>query len=178
MTTNKRKIFVLVGMPASGKSTWVKHTFDRAESDFHLENFAVISSDDIIESKAAKEGKTYNEVFSKYSAFANKKIYEDAEKWFNYDMEWFQGVIWDQTNLGKKKRASILKMVPDDWEKICVVLKKPEDKVWKVRLASRQGKIIPEDVLIKMEKSYEEPTEEEGFDRVIEFSGEQETWSG
>lgn len=46
--------FVMVGLPGSGKSTWITENLD--------DSFCHISSDKLIESKALEEGKDYGEV--------------------------------------------------------------------------------------------------------------------
>jgi len=51
----KRKIFVLVGPPSVGKSTWISNTFEKKPY--------VISRDDIVESVAAGLGWTYDDLF-------------------------------------------------------------------------------------------------------------------
>lgn len=52
----KRKIYVLVGPPAVGKSTWIKNTFDNAQP-------YVISRDDIVNQVADSFGWTYDDLF-------------------------------------------------------------------------------------------------------------------
>ena len=49
-------VYMLVGVPASGKSTWV--------SNQKFEDVIIASSDAYIDTVAAKSGKTYNEVRS------------------------------------------------------------------------------------------------------------------
>jgi hypothetical protein len=54
-TSDKRKIFVLIGPPSVGKSTWISKTFEKKPY--------VISRDDIVESVAASLGLTYDDLF-------------------------------------------------------------------------------------------------------------------
>jgi len=51
-----KKIFVLVGPPSIGKSTWIKNTFEEAPY--------IINRDDIAESVASEYGWTYDDMFS------------------------------------------------------------------------------------------------------------------
>jgi hypothetical protein len=53
---NKRKIYVLVGPPSVGKSTWIKNTFSDIKP-------YVISRDDIVEQIADNLGWTYDDLF-------------------------------------------------------------------------------------------------------------------
>ena len=52
---NKRKIFVLIGPPSIGKSTWVKN---------NVEDPYIISRDDIVEEVSARHGFVYDEMFT------------------------------------------------------------------------------------------------------------------
>jgi predicted kinase len=88
-----------------------------------------------------------------------------------------KNVIWDQTNLSKKKRASILSKFPKEYEKVCIVLKHPDSasefSEWDKRLAHRAehtGKYIPIHVINSMHSSYEKPSYEEGFDKIVHYN--------
>jgi predicted kinase len=150
----------LVGLPGSGKSTWTSK-FLAKES----EPYTVISSDDVIEEFAKKEGKTYTEVFKDYIGQATmivKERFRDAVK--NRD-----NIIWDQTNMNIKKRKSILQQLPPEYEKTAVIFTVDEPEL-KRRLQTRQeltGKHIPEFVLKDMARSYQAPTKAEGFDYIL-----------
>ena len=54
---NKKKIFVLVGPPAVGKSTWIKNTFQKDDP-------YIINRDAIVEEVASQMGMTYDDMFS------------------------------------------------------------------------------------------------------------------
>lgn len=53
--TNQKKIFVLVGPPSVGKSTWIANTFN--------ERPYIINRDDIVENVASSYGWTYDDMF-------------------------------------------------------------------------------------------------------------------
>src|SRR5216684_2181211 len=96
---------MLIGLPASGKSTWI------ANSGY--ENYVLISSDNIIEQEAIKLSKTYTEIF--------KDTIKDAEIIAKYQfkeaIEEKYNIIWDQTNLSVKKRKGILQQLPAEYFK-------------------------------------------------------------
>jgi len=146
--------YMLIGVPASGKSTW------RAQ---HAGNAEIISTDDIIEHRAKSLGLTYNDVFKDSIKEATELANRHAYKAFRMNKD----VIWDQTNLTPKSRKPKLAYVPDDWKKIAVVFATPSQEEWQRRLASRPGKSIPWNVLWGMSRSLAEPTPEEGFHEVI-----------
>ena len=57
MLEGKKKIFVLVGPPAVGKSTWIKNTFQKDDP-------YIINRDSIVEEVASQMGMTYDDMFS------------------------------------------------------------------------------------------------------------------
>jgi predicted kinase len=153
------KFYMLIGVPASGKSTWRKANAGHAE---------IISTDDIIEHRAASQGLTYNDVFKDSIKEATELVNRHAYKAFRMNKD----VIWDQTNLTAKSRKPKLAYVPDNWEKIAVVFLTPEDAEWRRRLASRPGKSIPQHILMGMASTMQFPDPEEGFDKIEVIGGE------
>ena len=53
------KLYMLIGVPGSGKSTWINN------QDWS-KDCALISTDKLIEIEATRLGKTYNDVFKNY----------------------------------------------------------------------------------------------------------------
>ena len=147
-------LYMLVGVPASGKTTWTKNNRGSA---------LVASSDDYIEQQAEKLGSTYSDVFDKFIKAANTHAIETARKAFSNKVD----LIWDQTNLTKTGRRNKLKMVPKDYKKVAVFFPVPHTDVLKKRLVSRPGKNIPDYVMSSMIKTIEKPSKEEGFDEII-----------
>ena len=148
------KVYMLIGVPASGKSTWL------ANQEW-AKDIPVVSSDRFIDEYAAKEGKTYNDVFADYVKIATRLMDNQVEicKANNTD------IIWDQTNISAKSRKSKLAKL-EGYEKIAVVFKTPEPAELSKRLASRPGKNIPANVIDSMIDNFEMPTEEEGFNEI------------
>lgn len=160
MNTNSPKLYVLIGLPGSGKSTWTTK-FLRDNNDI---NFTVVSSDAIIERYATERGKTYSEVFSDVSGFAMKEMSASADDAFNNN----RNIIWDQTNMSVKKRKCILQRAKG-YVKIAVDFD-VSDKELQRRLDERAkttGKVIPKNIVDSMAKNYDEPTKAEGFDQII-----------
>ena len=148
------KCYQLIGVPASGKSTWVSN------QDWAKE-CAYVSTDNYVEAYAKHVGKTYSEVFSlvmtdAVAAMVESVILASSMK---------QDIIWDQTSTTIKSRARKFNMLPD-YEHIAIVFKTPEHKELYRRLLSRPGKDIPDHVIASMIASWEDPTEEEGFSQI------------
>lgn len=151
------RVTFLVGLPASGKSTW--REMSRAGA-------FVASSDDFIESMAKEAGKTYNETF--------REAIDPATKHFNsmvsHAVAQNKHLIVDRTNLTVESRRKVLVRIPYDWEKTAIVFKCRDFEVWRDRLMNRPGKTIPAPVIVDMMlNKYERPTVLEGFDSIVEY---------
>lgn len=151
---------MLVGVPGSGKSTWLKEQgfWDRT-------NLMILSTDNFIETVAAGEGKTYSEVFKDAIKLAEKHLDECLQIAIENDMD----IVWDQTNLTRKTREIKLRRVPARYRKVAKVFLVPPQEEWHARLNSpeRAGKNISDVILRSMAANFEQPTVDEGFDEVI-----------
>jgi predicted kinase len=148
------KCYQLIGVPASGKSTWIK------DQTWAL-GLTVISTDAFVEDYARECGSTYSEVFDDYMPQAVELMANQVV----FAREHGHTVIWDQTSTTVKSRARKFRMLPD-YEHIAVVFPTPAIDVLKERLASRAGKEVPWEVVQGMIDNWEEPTEEEGFKEI------------
>ena len=145
------RVYVLVGVPGSGKSTWIKN------QDWAL-GLTVISTDAFVEDYARAQGKTYNEVFQDHMPTAVDLMTEQVV----FAREHGHTIIWDQTSTTIKSRKKKFNMLPD-YEHIAVVFRTPESTELARRLASRVGKSIPDHVMRSMINGWLEPSLEEGY---------------
>jgi len=152
------KCYQLIGVPASGKSTWIKN------QDWAL-GLTVVSTDMWVEIYTKEQGKTYSEVFTDYMPTA----VELMAKQVVFAREHGHTIIWDQTSTTVKSRERKFRMLPD-YEHIAVVFRTPDRSELDVRLSGRPGKHIPKNVIDSMIECWEEPTLEEGF-KEIWFAG-------
>lgn len=157
---DRPKIYVLIGPPLSGKTSWTKRILTKDPS------FVVISTDDIIEERGALEGLNYTQAWPKFSGMAAGI----AKANFAQAIKNNANIIYDQTNMGSKKRKSILVNVPDTYEKIAVVFDVDTKELFRRNIERNKltGKHIPEAVILNMLKSFT-PVDKnnEGFDKVI-----------
>lgn len=152
-------IHMLIGLPAVGKSTYVKETE-------HLRNAKLISSDAYIEEQAAYRQKTYNELFEDLiknaSAKAKYEYYVGLEE--NVDM------VIDRTNMSRKSRQWWIDLAKKEKGNrlIAYVFWVPGNaiKEHETRLAARPGKDISKNVIERMKKSYQAPQFDEGFHEI------------
>ena len=155
------KCTLLVGVPGSGKSTWLN------EQKF-LDNTWIISTDNTIEAIASMCGMTYDQCFSDLIKFADKVMWADLKQ----AAENGERIYIDRTNLSAKSRAKFIqKLKLHGYEIECVVFPFPGSadlprEEWFQRLMNRPGKTIPPQVLDSMVYNYEMPLESEGFSKI------------
>lgn len=153
-------LYMMIGVPASGKSTWLKKTIKNPS------RCDILSTDYYIDQYAEAVDRTYNEVFSEFISQATREMEKDLKFAVDNDLD----IYWDQTNLNRKTRANKLRKIPSHYKKVAVVFPIPEVNEWVRRLESRPGKTIPSDVLVNMINTFAEPTLDEGFDEILEVN--------
>lgn len=151
-------LFMLIGNPGSGKSTFVKTNQYSEPYD------VVLSTDAWLETFAKMNDLTYNEAFEMY--------YKDAEKALKSDLAYAlrskKNIIYDQTNLTKKSRAKKLKSIPKDYKKIAVFFDTSTDIIISENQKRiEHGRSIPIGTLTNMIQSLEFPCKDEGFDDIV-----------
>ena len=152
--SNVPTVYVLIGLPAAGKSTWV------TQQDW-ASTCAYISTDHYVDRFAARMGQTYNQVFRTVMPRAIRLMMRAVRR----AQAQGQDIIWDQTNLTRASRARKFRLLPD-YQHVAVVFARPNTEEHARRLAARPGKQIPDTVLADMIQSYEAPEESEGFEEI------------
>lgn len=149
----KKEIVYLVGLPCSGKSTYINE---------HFKDHAIISNDIIVEEYAEKNGVDYSDAWKSLS-FPSVKA--ECQKRFYQAVQEGRSIIIDNTNMTAYSRQ--LYNAPG-YEKNAVVFE--IDDVERKRRAEKRyketGKLIPEDAIKRMKASYQPPTAAEGFKNI------------
>ena len=148
------KCYQLVGVPGSGKSTWVSN------QDW-VKDIPIVSTDHFVESYAKEQGKTYSEVFNEYMPTAVRLMANQALICQANGLD----VIWDQTSTTIASRKKKFNTLPG-YDHIAIVFATPDRDELDVRLSGRPGKHVPKNVIDSMIAGWEEPTEEEGFKEI------------
>lgn len=148
------KCYQLIGVPGSGKSTWV----DKQAWAFSC---ARVSTDKWVEFYAKEVGRTYSEVFTDFMPTAVELMAKEVV----VAREMGRDIIWDQTSTTVKSRTRKFNMLPD-YDHIAVVFETPAFAELRNRLANRPGKTIPWTVVSAMIENFEMPSEEEGFKEI------------
>lgn len=147
-----KKYIMLIGLPASGKSTYLNEIL------VEYPDAAVISRDHFVEEKARELNLTYDQVFKEHAEEIDEKFkkYVQQVRELQPDI-----VVNDKTNLTNKGRDKEVQHFKDSgYEVTYIFFEKPERDVdhyvWKQRLSSRKGKFIPDSVIEDMLKRYED----------------------
>ena len=152
----EKEAIVLVGLPCSGKSTYIKQLETRP-----LKSHSVISRDDILMSF---QGKTYNE---KWKNADQKEVDRVLQDWKKRCIDSGDNLIFDMTHMSRKSRRKSLHGLPNNYKKKAVVfLPTLETIVDRNEKRSKEnGKTIPEDVYESMIKAFYPPMYDE-FDEI------------
>lgn len=148
------RCYQLVGVPGSGKSTWIK-------SQEWVQDCVIVSTDSYVERFARRMGKTYSEVFD--------TVMPRAIRLMMRRVRWAQDrnkdIVWDQTSTTVSSRARKFSALRD-YEHVAVVLRTPAWAELKRRLDSRASKRVPRRVVKSMIHAFDWPTEDEGFEEI------------
>lgn len=162
---NRNSVTILVGLPASGKSTARANAVATGPAEHSYQ----YSTDDKVDELAAQLGTTYDQVWESYI----KEVTKQCDDEVKVAIEAGRNVLWDQTNMSRKKRQKILRLFDNNYRKECICILPPmndeQEAELQRRLESRPGKKIPDFVMRNMRSSFQLPSVNEGFNRVLYF---------
>lgn len=158
--TRTPEVVFLIGLPGSGKSSYIKKQFD---NERHFRKYAVCSTDYYIETMAAIKGKKYHEIFEEFYPEAEKNFFEHIDVAVKNNVS----IFIDRTNVSASDRKMVLDKIPSHYIKRAVVFHLPQDELKKRLLhrAETTGKVITDEVLERIIAKYEHPTYQE-FDKM------------
>ena len=149
-------VMMLIGPTLSGKSTYIRNNYPNTE---------VISRDEIV--MEVFGSRDYNLAFKEVDQKEVDRVLATRLKEAN-DLK--TSVIIDMTNMVVKRRMATLRNFDKDVSRIAVVFPILSDEEYTKRNIDRnakENKWIPPFVIKSMIDSYQEPTLEEGYDRII-----------
>lgn len=147
---------MLIGPTLSGKSTYIRNNYTNTE---------VISRDEIV--MEVFGSRDYNLAFKEVDQKEVDRVLSTRLKDAN-DLK--TNVIIDMTNMTVKRRMATLRNFDKDFSRIAVVFPILSDEEYTKRNIDRnakENKWIPPFVIKSMVDSYQEPTLEEGYNRII-----------
>lgn len=160
MVTYPRRLFLLIGPPACGKSTWRARYLASA-----TDSTTVVSSDDVLERFAAENGWTYDEAWHRVDS---KLVTRTVNEEFDAAVKRGDDIIVDRTNMTAKIRRSFMSRVPKQTRRIAVMFPIERDELDR-RLAARHaetGKYVPKSAVDEMYRIYVAPDPND-FDEII-----------
>ena len=156
----KPVMFMMVGIPASGK-TLIAHNYIFVDDGEETIKPVVISSDDLRkelfgdENVQNKNDELFNELHKRIKNYLNNGV----------------SVIYDATNINKKKRIAFLKELKNiDCYKVCICVMTPYDLCLKNN--KERERSIPEEVIKRMYLNWCPPIVSEGFDYTVTIINE------
>ena len=156
-TNNKPILFIMVGLPGSGKSNLAERLRIEEGDDLYVAP-VIHSSDNLREELFGDANEQGN----------NQELFTELHKRIKRDLLNGIDVIYDATNIDKKKRVSFLqelKKIP--CYRVCVAVMTPyyQCVMWN-RTRDRR---VPDKVIRKMYKKWAPPEYREGFDDIQFF---------
>ena len=154
------KFVMLVGIPGSGKSTWAKERMK-----YRQKTFIYLSSDEIRNTIAKDTGETNR---GKLNALTFKTMNETTVMCLEKGIS----IIYDATNLNQKDRKHILKKVlplkkEKELELNCFVFNTPFEVCYERN--KRRENPVPNEYLKRYRDKFVHPTQDEGFDLIIDL---------
>lgn len=149
--TFMKKLYYLIGYPASGKTTLAKKLKETGNYDY-------VSTDDAFDA-LYKQGLKYSEILAKRHILMVSMIISKGQNCPN--------IILDTYTPHRKERAKILALVPSTYEKIAVIMDTDKDEC--IRRFNKRAKLKKDNVPVFAHETIEDPIPNE-FDQIIKSS--------
>ena len=142
-------VYVMVGIPASGKST--------AAAMIAKKTCAYLIESDKIRFSNFPE--------PQYSASENFQVFNLAFDEIHRAIRYDRNVVFDATNIKKSQREKIVSEFPESYEKRCLFMN--TGIVTCLLRNELRERRVPDSVIERMHDTLETPTEQEGFCEVL-----------
>ena len=155
----KTRLWILCGIPGSGKSTWIQNHIN-----YFSDSCAVISRDAIRFSKVTD----VDNYFSK-----EKEVWADYVKAAKDSLKENKDTILDATHINESSRGKILRALKEDIKDVEVnaIMINVSLSVALERNAGREGMaLVPESAIKRMYSQLTKPSLEEGFNHIYIYS--------
>ena len=151
----KSKLWIMVGVPGSGKSYWIKN-----HRDYFAGSLAVASRDTIRFMKVKED----EEYFSK-----EKEVFKTFIEHIKAGLEHFDNTIADATHLNASSRGKLLRALGESLEDVevnAIVMDSCLAKCLEQNNQRAGRELVPETAIRNMFSNFTMPTLEEGFDNI------------
>lgn len=145
---DKPTMFMMVGLPASGKSTYAIQLAEKISA-------MVFSSDDL-------RREMFGDVENQDN---NQKLFQELHKRIKDCLKSGNNAIYDATNISSKRRRSFLNELKSiDCRKQCIIMVTPYEQC--LENNKNRDRVVPEWVIKNMYMKWQTPHQFEGFDVV------------
>lgn len=142
-------LYIMCGIPGSGKSTWIKN---------HITSSEMLVSRDTIRFNMVKENEPY---FSKEDEVWKEFIYR-----INHYLEMGYNVFADATHINTGARRKLLKEIKGNPTLAAIHITTPISLCLKRNVLREGRECVPESAIKRMYSQFEEPSFEEGFEII------------
>lgn len=149
----KVKLFMMVGLPGSGKSTHIQSI--ETELKKRKQKYVIVSPDSIREELTGSVG----------DQSKNKEVFDVAFSRLRENLAKRVTVIFDSCAVSKKSRSSLLKIAKSKKAYSVAVVVDVKLSTALKQNAGRERK-VPDDVIKRFHRTFVMPTLDEGFDQV------------
>lgn len=140
--------YILVGIPASGKTTIARDIVKNYPNTVH------VSSDDIRETMFG-DASVQKE---------NHRVFENMQAMAREALKLGNNVVYDATNLNRKRRIGLIKQLPKGVNVEAIYIHTSlEDAMLR---NSKRARVVPENVMFRMYKNLQVPVKGEGYSKV------------
>lgn len=146
------KLYILIGIPCSGKSTYANKRLDNA-------NIVIVSTDEI------RKELTGTYIFSQET---NDRVFDIAKSEIQLWLDKGYDVVFDATNTNKKYRKKFIDIGIKNNSRIIGVVFMTPLRICLIRNSVRDcERQVPEDIIVKMSGFNPNIDDSEGFNEVI-----------
>ena len=139
MKKYKRKLYILIGAPGSGKSTWAKAQHNAvvlSSDDIRLEQFGTLDCQD-----------------------KNKEVFQLLHNRLEYYTQYTDSnIIYDATNISQNRRKTIFEKHKSNFEVVVVMFDLSIEKLLENNNKREGLAVVPEHVIRRMVKDMQWPT--------------------
>lgn len=146
---NDVRFIMLIGLPASGKSTFSKELKEERE------DVVIHSSDELREELFNDENNQNN----------NGELFNELTKRMMRDLRNDKHIVMDATNVSRKRRKALLTQLPKEVRKIAIYIATDYNET--LRRNNERNRVVPIHAINNMYKNLQIPIYSEGWDKII-----------
>lgn len=146
---DRQRFLMMVGIPASGKSTFAKKLIEDRDDIVYL------SSDELRQELLGNIN----------DQSKNSEIFVEMNKRTKEALKEGKHVIYDATNINRKRRRGLLQQLPKNVEKTVYYMDIEYKDI--VKQNQERERVVPQHIIDKMYKTLQIPIYSEGWDKII-----------